>query len=479
MKTFYSIVFILFITYSVESQWEPEVRFTFTIGSYLTYSNARCIASNVTTLHLVFVDERDGNKEIYYKRSSDNGSSWSEGLRITNNSADSDFPSIAVSGSIIYIVWCDTRNGNYEIYFIRSSDDGLNWGQETRLTNNTGSSESPVIMTSGSAVHVAWADNRNGNYEIYYKRSTDGGINWGNDTRLTNDILNSIGASLGVSGSDVHIAWTDNRDDWNYEVYYKHSPDGGTNWGLDTRLTSSTGDSYFPSVSVENSFVHVVWYDNRDGNYEIYYKHSTDAGLNWGADTRLTNSSGESYLPSVNVSGPNVHVVWYDDCDGNFEIYYKHSQDWGSNWGTDNRLTYNIARSDHPFITSLGQAIHVVWEDDRNMNTSIYYRRNLTGNTIGLKNENSEIPVEFMLYQNYPNPFNPVTTINYDLPVAGVVRLVVYDILGKEIHTLINEKQTAGKYKVTWDAGTYPSGVYFYKITTGDYSETKKMILIK
>jgi hypothetical protein len=106
---------------------------------------------------------------------------------------------------------------------------------------------------------------------------------------------------------------------------------------------------------------------------------------------------------------------------------------------------------------------------------------------VGISNSGSEVPQEFHLFQNYPNPFNPVTTINYDLPAAGVVRLVVYDILGKEIDMLINEKQTAGKYKVTWDASNYPSGVYFYKLvvsgaeplTTPDYTNTKKMILIK
>ena len=91
------------------------------------------------------------------------------------------------------------------------------------------------------------------------------------------------------------------------------------------------------------------------------------------------------------------------------------------------------------------------------------------------------------MYQNYPNPFNPVTSINYDLPVTGFIKLNIYDILGKEIAVLVNEKQTAGKYKVTWDASSYPSGVYFYKLTVSDpsagsglrYSATKKMVLIK
>ena len=69
--------------------------------------------------------------------------------------------------------------------------------------------------------------------------------------------------------------------------------------------------------------MHVVWYDNRDGNNEIYYKRSTDAGINWGADTRLTNNTAYSEYPSVAVSGSVVHVVWNDYRDGNSEIYYK------------------------------------------------------------------------------------------------------------------------------------------------------------
>jgi hypothetical protein len=99
--------------------------------------------------------------------------------------------------------------------------------------------------------------------------------------------------------------------------------------------------------------------------------------------------------------------------------------------------------------------------------------------TTGISKNGTGIPSEYKLYQNYPNPFNPATTINYDLPAAGIVRLVVYDILGKEIAVLVNEKQTAGKYEVTWDASNYPSGVYFYKLTTDDYSGTKKLILLK
>ena len=78
------------------------------------------------------------------------------------------------------------------------------------------------------------------------------------------------------------------------EIYYKRSTDAGVNWGTDTRLTNNTADSWYPSVAVSGSVVHVVWDDNRDGNSEIYYKRSTDAGVNWGADTRLTNNTAYS-----------------------------------------------------------------------------------------------------------------------------------------------------------------------------------------
>ena len=86
---------------------------------------------------------------------------------------------------------------------------------------------------------------------------------------------------------------------------------------------------------------------------------------------------------------------------------------------------------------------------------------------------------EFKLNQNYPNPFNPSTNIEYSLPVSGNVSLVVYDNLGKEVARLVNENKVAGNYNVEFDASNLPSGIYFYKLTSGKFSETKKMILLK
>jgi hypothetical protein len=93
--------------------------------------------------------------------------------------------------------------------------------------------------------------------------------------------------------------------------------------------------------------------------------------------------------------------------------------------------------------------------------------------------ENNIYPSEYKLEQNYPNPFNPLTTISFNLPEDNNVELKIYDILGKEVKVLLNEDLAAGFYDVQFDATNLASGIYFYKLSAGKYTETKKLQLIK
>jgi hypothetical protein len=97
----------------------------------------------------------------------------------------------------------------------------------------------------------------------------------------------------------------------------------------------------------------------------------------------------------------------------------------------------------------------------------------------GVKGNTNQIPVTFSLSQNYPNPFNPSTTISYQLPVMNKVTLKVFDILGREIETLVNEEKTAGSYKINFNGSKLSSGVYFYQLRAGSFIETKKLVLLK
>ena len=98
---------------------------------------------------------------------------------------------------------------------------------------------------------------------------------------------------------------------------------------------------------------------------------------------------------------------------------------------------------------------------------------------VEVKNESNEIPTKFSLYQNYPNPFNPSTTIEFYIPERTNVKLVIYDILGREIETLIDKELEPGKYKINFTATNLPSGVYFYTLRTPKFTKTNKMLLIK
>jgi len=470
---FFSVLFLS--PKESQAQWQPDVRLTNNSSeSYTSYNNAWCIASSGDSVHAVWWE----NGEIYYKRSTDGGASWGADTRLTK-SASSIFPCVAVSDSVVHVVWYDQRDGNYEIYYKHSTDGGSIWGADTRLTNESASSLYPCVAVSDSVVHVVWYDVRNFYNEIYYQRSIDGGTSWGADIRLTIGPAQSYLPSVAVSDSVVHVVW-EAAGDFNPGIYHMRSTDEGANWGIVTRLTNDTATSFFTSVGVSDSAVHVVWRDERDGNTEIYYKRSTDGGISWGADTRLTNNSADSWDPSVSVSGQAVHVAWWDFRDGNNEIYYKRSTDGGASWGADIRLTNNSAGSARPSVSASSAKVHVVWYDYRDGSApEIYYKRDTTGTVTGIENIGSEFPEGFRLEQNYPNPFNPSSAVTFQIPHSSHVVLKVYDVLGREVATLVNEELKPGSYEVPFDASGLASGVYLYRLTAGYFSDVKKLLVLR
>jgi len=481
------VVFALLCYAGSFAQWQSDVRLTNDTGDcYVSLNGSRCVAISGSTLHIVWSDERDGNREIYYKRSPDAGTSWRTDTRFTNNPLSSWRPSIASYGPVIHVVWCEEAPGNFEIYYKRSTDNGTNWGPNIRLTFDSLRSWAPSMALYGNILHVVWAETRDGNEEVYYKRSTDGGISWGTDTRLTFDSSGTFYPSVAVSGNTVHTVWYDFRTG-HRAVFYKRSTDGGTSWGPETQITFSLAESYNPTVGVSGQIVHVAWHDTREGAEEIYYKRSTDGGSNWGSDVRITNNPGISWYPSMAVSGPAVHLAWHDNTDGNYEIYYARSTDAGVNWQANTRLTNNIADSYRPSVGAADSMVHVIWNDSRDGNFEMYYKRNPTGNPIGINNNGSVTPSGFSLSQNYPNPFNPVTKIRFSIanssPLSplqrGTTSITVYDVTGREVRTLVNERLEPGMYEVTFDGNGLASGVYFYELRAEGYRETKRMVLIR
>jgi hypothetical protein len=304
------------------------------------------------------------------------GDTWITGKRLTWNAGVSEFPVIAVDGSNIYVAWEDNKSGNYEIYFKKSDDGGTTWITK-RLTDNAGASLFPAIAVNGSNIYVAWEDDTEGNPEIYFTKSDDGGTTWTTTTDLSSNAGNSHDPAMAVDGSNIYVIWRDDTPG-NPEIYFTNSDDGGTTWTTTRNLSNNAGDSYFPAISVDGSNIYVVWHDWTPGNPEIFFKKSDDRGVTWTSKKRLTYNKGLSYAPTIAVNSSNIYVAWEDDTPGNSEIYLKKSDDGGVTW-TTKRLTYITGASYFPSIAVDGSNIYVVWEDNTPGNFEIYFKKSDDG----------------------------------------------------------------------------------------------------
>ncbi len=352
-------------------------------------------------------------------KSTDNGLSWNQ--TSLNNQ---DIRSIAVNGNIIY---AGSLSGN-GVY--KSTDNGTSWIQ-TSLNNITIRS----LAVNGNYVY---AGAYTPNFGVY--RSTDNGTTW-NQTSLNNQLIRA----LTVNGNYVFAGSGSNPSTGVYR-----STDNGSNWVL-----TSLHD-YIGALSVNGNII----FAGLGNNHGVSL--STDNGETW---YQTSLSSGSVY--SFAFSGNNVFA-------GTFSAGVYMSTNNGLTWAqrneglsTNNTLVYDLCILNSYIFAGIGNAAPMG-----------VYRRPL-GELIGIHSISSEIPDKFTLLQNYPNPFNPATKIKFALPNSSFAKLVIYDALGRVVETLINEHLKAGTYEADWSAGKYSSGIYFYTLTSGTFSRTNKMLLLK
>ena len=300
--------------------WSATHRLTWNSGS----SQVPFISSDsINRIHIVWHDDTPGNCEIFYRQTTDDGSTWTALQRLTWNADASIFPTItADQGTNVVIMWEELPLGIYQIFSKYSTDNGVTWSVKKRLTWNSGDSKSPHITAdSNNKFHVVWYDDYQGNKEIYYRQSSNGGATWSTIHRLTWKSGASINPWIAADqGNGLHVVWEDEE-----EIYYKSSTDSGVSWSAPSRLTYNSGASYYPSVAVDSlGMVWVVWQDNTKGNFEIYLKRSTDNGGTWSGLKRLCWTAQPSTNPSIVTDSSNdVHVIWADITPGNYEIFYK------------------------------------------------------------------------------------------------------------------------------------------------------------
>ena len=275
-------------------------------------------------------------------------------------------------------------------------------------------------------------------YGVYI--STNSGNTWGQTSLGSFDV-----GALAINGNILYAGTQ------NYGIYL--STNLGNIWSQ-TSLNNKSIKAII--IAGSNIYAGTILYQG------VFF--SSDNGYNW-IQTSLNNKS----IYSLYVNANNVFA---GGVGGAFV-----STNNGTTWNAKNEgfitvpYIYSFAITDN-FIFG-GTAVQSIW-------------RRPVSELTALENISNQIPSSFSLMQNFPNPFNPSTNIKYQIMKSGFVSLKVFDALGKEVATLVNEKQDAGTYSVTFDASLggssgsgISSGIYFYKLTSGDFTETKRMILLK
>ena len=367
---------------------------------------------------------------------------------------------------------CLFANIDFKVYC--STDDGINWHQiNTGLT-------APVLTIAVRDTNLFAGTHDNG---IYI--STNLGTSWSEindnlgrdpyvDVIFTNDssifiIVSSyfsggpgglfISKNNGSSWEEIGSGFTTSLTVVNNIIFVSipkdgafRSADGGSTWEYMSDLGHNSGISDFAVIG-KNIFA---------GLFSAGLYLSRDYGITW---TSVDYGLGDyNNIRSFAVSGQNLFVISNQHFNENLLFL---STDYGKNWGLVEPKLFgikSIAIFDSFILIGTGKGI---------------WRRPLSEVITDIDNKKNILPTSFQLFQNYPNPFNPTTTINYSLPRSSFVILKIYDVLGREIATIVNKEELPGNYEINFDANDLTSGVYFYQLRADEFTLTKKMVLLR
>lgn len=447
---------------------------------------------------IVWRDERD-EFDIFAQRFDHTGTRRLQNFWVSsaNERMELCFPDIAVAGAGESImVWDDLGSVYAQLYDFAGHPKGDLFSLSDN-TKFTGQYTPAVAMNRDGAGVAVWIDNWHQNPGLFVRQFSGQGNQFGDDFMVANrNIFITEGTpaiAINDSGRFV-IAWADNHNAGNYEIYVQPFLADGTPLDSILRVNEDIGNSRqkLPAVAIANdgSFV-VAWTDYRNGNSDIFAQRYTPEALPDGVNFQVSDASDVAQFDvalSMNRDGDWI-AVWTDYRNGNADIFaqcYTAGDDRrGSNYQVNNDSGQMSQGA--PDVALFNDYIYYTWHDNRTTGQGfdIFARiDNFKAVSVEEPDQHPAVPSAFRLFQNFPNPFNPRTSIRYDLPAAGLVSLKIYNIAGQEIITLVEKYQIAGSYSVTWHGNLTngelaPSGIYLFRLQTGNGVEVRKMALTR
>ncbi len=474
------------------------------------------IADENSNAVVTFTDIRNGGSinPFAYKINSSGAMQWgADGVSLTDSiNAFQPNPKVVETSDGNFVFIWRMGSGPQKIEMQKLSPAGAKlWG-----TN-------PIQITSGTPENYDWCDlvaSDNGsvimmwsgytgnflsaqNYKIYTQKFSSAGTRVWNSTQ---DTAYSLGHVSGFytpriypDGSNGAIfAWRDDRNLQNLSTgYLQRINSAGT-------FLFPTNGSAVVTVSGNNYFDPIASYMPATGETVVIYqmansgqtqwgfgaqKFSSTGVQQWGSTGLLIQPLGTNQVQTYVVATRDTNVIGYFNQDagsGNslakaFRLGKSGGYIWSGNIITASSISSSKIRLNASLYQATGMSV-LAWEDMRNGGGIYAQNINFDGTfgfPSGIQPINGSIPGKYILNQNYPNPFNPSTIISYQIPEHSFVKLSVFDILGREVEILVNENQNPGSYNVKFDGTKYSSGVYFYKLSAGNFVSTKKFILDK
>jgi len=362
------------------------------------------IAVSGNNVYVVWEESiQSGNNKIMFAKSTDRGDTFSKPVNLTSGvMTDSETPSIAAFRNNVYIVWTDSSPGNFDIFFVKSTNGGTSFTKPMNLSNDPGISYQPRMATDGNndGVYVLWTDNSPGNYNILFTKSIDGGNTFSTPLILTNDVKGvSNFPNIAIShNNNVYVVWshknnTDfdpsntNNQTQTYDIFLTKSIDRGNTFSKPINLSNDPSNSQNPVVAISgNNNVYVVWTDNSIGTYETFLTKSIDRGNTFSKVTVVSSNVARSTSPSVSSYGSNLYIVWSDNAFGNSEIFFTESTDNGSTFNMPININNDTGISDLAQITTdpddggSSNNIYLVWQDNITGNIVIYFTKAVHSN---------------------------------------------------------------------------------------------------
>lgn len=363
---------------------------------------------------------------------------------------------------------------------IKTTDGGTSWILQTSGTNTELYSVYFIDSNTG------WTVGSGGGTIL---KTTNGGTSWTLQGSQNYDPLYSIffisSATGWIAGEDNTILKTTNGGiDWIFQqgIFPKSvrsifftDENNGCAAGIDY-----DGSNYF-GVIIKTTDGGTTWTNQWSGNWLLSI-HFTDSNNGWAAGAGIilkTIDGGTSWNNQITGTSYQLYSIHFSDSNFGWASGYDGSTYSGIILNTTNGgiiWNHNLIEADTVLHSINFANSNIGWTVGEN--GTILHTTN-GGVSFVEEEQLDELPTEFLLTQNYPNPFNPSTKIRYSVPQSSNVMIKVFDILGNEIETLVNEEKPVGTYEITWYAEGLPSGIYFYKIQSGSFVETKKMILTK